>query len=164
VRLLVLACATLGWAAVGWAVDSDPLPVPKGGPREQAVIAYNAGVKLMLERRYAEAQARFEAALALDETMADAHNILAFSLRMQGSGNFARSYRHYNRALELDPKLARAYMYRGVLFVQMGDFAAARAEHAKLLTMDVEMAAKLLEAIEKAGDKNPYDGIAPQRD
>ena len=87
----------------------------------------------MRDKHYAAAQEKFEQALALDETLAEAHNNLAFSLRMQGTHNFERSLQHYNRALELKPDLARAYMYRGVLFTQMGDMARARADHAKLL-------------------------------
>jgi tetratricopeptide (TPR) repeat protein len=117
--------------------------VPKGGGREQAVVAYNEGVTLVLARRYAEAQAKFEAALALDERLAEAHNNLAFSLRMQGARNFERALKHYNRALELKPDLAQAYMYRGVLFTQTGDLRRAAEDHARLLKLDKQLAAKL---------------------
>ena len=34
-------------------------------------------------------------------------------------------------------------MYRGVLFTQMGDMARARTDHAQLLRLDPELAAKL---------------------
>jgi tetratricopeptide (TPR) repeat protein len=125
------------------AVESDPLPVPSGMPREKAVTTYNEGVALLLDKRYAAAQAKFEAALAQDEKLAEAHNNLAFSLRMQGAQNFERSLRHYDRALELKPELAQAYMYRGVLFTQMGDLARARADHARLLRLDPSLAAEL---------------------
>jgi Flp pilus assembly protein TadD len=97
------------------AVESDPLPAPKGTPHERAISVYNEGVSLMRDKHYTAAQEKFEQALALDETLAEAHNNLAFSLRQQGTHNFARSLHHYNRALELKPDLARAYMYRGVL-------------------------------------------------
>jgi tetratricopeptide (TPR) repeat protein len=125
------------------AVESDPLPVPKGGAREQAVLAYNEGVTLVLAKRYPEAQAKFEAALALEERLAEAHNNLAFSLRMQGKGNFERALKHYNRAVELKPDLAQAYMYRGVLFTQTGDLRRASEDHARLLKLDRQLAAKL---------------------
>ena len=121
----------LGGSAAG-AVESDPLPVPTGGARQRAVTAYNTGVKLMVEKHYAAAQQKFEEALAADERLAEAHNNLAFSLRMQGPHNQARALKHYDRALELKPDLARAYMYRGALFTQMGDLARARADHATL--------------------------------
>ena len=81
------------------AVESDPLPVPKGGPRERAVTAYNAGVKLLLDKKYGDAQKKFEEALAADEQLAEAHNNLAFSLRMQSAANRDRALKHYDRAL-----------------------------------------------------------------
>ena len=141
---VVLLALGLGASAPGvGAVESDPLPVPKDGARQRAVAAYNAGVKLMVEKRYAAAQRKFEEALAADEGLAEAHNNLAFSLRMQGAANRDRALKHYNRALELEPRLARAYMYRGVLFTQIGDLARVRAGHATLLGLDRELAARL---------------------
>ena len=159
--LCALAFALCGAAA---AVESDPLPVPTGTPREQAVVAYNEGVKLLVEKRYRDAQARFEQALAVDEKLAEAHNNLAFSLRMQGAQNFAASLAHYNRALELKPDLAQAYMYRGVLFTQQGDMARARADHARLLTLDKALAEKLGAVIDGAREQDIYGGISPQSD
>jgi len=97
----------------------------------------------MLEKRYPAAQARFEEALARFEGLAEAHNNLAFSLRMQGAHNFDRALKHYDRALELKPDLAQAYMYRGVLFTQTGDLKRASADHARLLKLDRNLAAKL---------------------
>ena len=158
------AVALLFLTSVGLAVESDPLPVPEAGSRAQAVATYNAGVKLMVERRFAEAQAKFEEALALHEALPEAHNNLAFSLRMQGAHNFERALKHYNRALELEPRLARAYMYRGVLFVQMGDVPRARADHARLLELDRELAAKLAAAIDEPALRHEYEGLAPQFD
>ena len=139
------------------AVESDPLPAPKGTPRERAVNVYNEGVKLMRDKHYAAAQEQFEQALALDETLAEAHNNLAFSLRMQGTHNFERALQHYQRAIELKPDLAQAYMYRGVLFTQMGDLARARADHAKLLALDQALAAKLERVIAGTGGRDQYD-------
>ena len=142
-------------------VESDPLPVPADTLRAQAVRSYNSGVELLLARNFAQAQARFEAALKIDESIAEAHNNLAFSLRMQGAHNFERSLRHYNRAIELKPKLAQAYMYRGVLFTQTGDLIRARADHAHLLTLDLELAAKLEKAI-LGVERDERSGIAGQ--
>jgi len=71
---------------------------------------------------------------------------------------------HYQRALELKPDLARAYMYRGVLFTQMGDLARARADHAKLLALDQELAAKLASIIAGADERDEYDGLAAPYD
>ena len=161
---VVLGVTVLLHSPIVGAVESDPLPVPKGTPRERAVSAYNEGVTLMLDKHYAAAQEQFEQALALDEALAEAHNNLAFSLRMQGTHNFERALHHYQRALELKPDLARAYMYRGVLFTQMGDLARARADHAKLLALDQELAAKLESIIAGAGGRDEYDGLEAQYD
>jgi Tfp pilus assembly protein PilF len=88
---VLLGAAVLLLASGAGADESDPLPVPKGTPRERAVSAYNEGVKLMLDKHHTAAQEQFEQALALDEALAEAHNNLAFSLRMQGRHNFERS-------------------------------------------------------------------------
>jgi len=164
-RLLLGAAGAvplLAWS-LALAVESDPLPVPEGTPRERAVRVYNDGVKVLLERRYAEAQKLFEQALALDEKLAEAHNNLAYSVRMQGAQHFERALRHYNRAIELKPTLAQAYMYRGVLFTQMGDMGKARADHARLLGMDRDLAARLALAIDKAvASPDDRTGIAGQ--
>jgi tetratricopeptide (TPR) repeat protein len=140
--------------------ESPRLQVPKDTSRARAVKAYNDGVKLMRDKKYAPAQKKFEQALAVDETLAEAHNNLAFSLRLQGAHNFERALTHYNRALELKPDLARAYMYRGVLFAQMGDVGRARADYAKLLGLDQELAAKLERIIAGTGGRDDYDGLA----
>jgi Flp pilus assembly protein TadD len=114
----------------------------------------------MRDKKYAAAQKKFEQALAVDETLAEAHNNLAFSLRLQGAHNFERALTHYNRALELKPDLARAYMYRGVLFVQMGDYDRARADYATLLSLDQELATKLERAIAGMGGLDDYGGLS----
>jgi tetratricopeptide (TPR) repeat protein len=163
------ACAAAALAAAlalavpgARAVESDPLPVPTGTPRERAVTTYNDGVRLLLDRRYDAAQAKFEEALALDERLAEAHNNLAFSLRMQGRRNYDRALAHYNRALELKPDLAQAYMYRGVLFVQTGDLPRARSDYQRLLELDHSLAAQLDAVIAGRVDGYGRAGIAAQ--
>ena len=159
IGILLVAGVLLRSPAVP-AVVSDPLPAPTGTPREQAIRLYNEGVALMREKHYAAAQEKFEQALGLAETLAEAHNNLAFSLRQQGTSNFARSLQHYNRALALKPDLARAYMYRGVLFIQMGDMTRARTDHAQLLRLDPELAARLERIIAGADGRDAYDDLA----
>lgn len=163
VRLAAAAGATL-IAAAAAAVESDPLPVPAGGPREKAVALYNDGVKLMLGKRFSEAQQRFEEALALEERIAEAHNNLAFSLRMQGIENFKRAMRHYGRAIEINPQLAQAYMYRGVLLSQVGDRDRAQADLRTLRMLDAALAEKLARYIGGSMEHEERDGIAPQFD
>jgi tetratricopeptide (TPR) repeat protein len=161
-RRVVAGLLVLGIGGVARAVESDPLPVPVGTPRERAVRAYNDGVARLLARDFKGAQGLFEQALAIDERLAEAHNNLAYSLRMQGAHNFERSLRHYNRAIDLKPALAQAYMYRGVLFAQMGDLTRARADHATLLKLDRELAARLEKIIAAGGSSEDRGGIASQ--
>ena len=156
--LLALACS--GAAAI----ESDPLPLPAAGPRAAAVTAYNEGVGLLVARQFAPAQARFEAALKLDEQLAEAHNNLAFALRMQGRHNFAASLAHYNRAIELKPTLAQAYMYRGVLFTQQGDLPRARQDLERLRGLDAKLAADLERVVNGRSEGSGSGGVAAQYD
>ena len=161
-RLLAGVAAALFCAAAA-ADEAAPLPAPKGSVREKAIAAYNDGVKLMLDKRFPEAQKRFEDAIAIDESLAEAHNNLAFSLRMQGRHNFDRAQAEYRRALEINPKLAQAYMYRGVLNAQSGNMAAAQADLATLRALDPALAEKLEKAI-AATARDDRDGLAGQID
>ena len=116
----------------------------------------------VVARQFVQAQAAFEAALALDERMAEAHNNLAYALRMQGRHNFAASLAHYNRAVELKPDLAQAYMYRGVLFVQQGDKPKAQQDLERLRRLDARLAADLERVIQGADAGSERGGVAAQ--
>ena len=155
---LVLVLAASG----SHGVESDPLPVADAGARANAVRIYNDGVALLVARKFAEAQSRFEAALMLDDQLAEAHNNLAYALRMQGRQNFAASLAHYDRAVELKPDLAQAYMYRGVLFLQQGDMVRARQDLERLRRLDTKLASDLERVIEGAGAGSDRGGIAAQ--
>ena len=145
VLALVLASGGAG------SIESDPLPVPQAGAGASAIRVYNDGVTLLVARKFQAAQGKFEAALALDDRLAEAHNNLAFALRMQGRHNFAASLAHYNRAIDLKPTLAQAYMYRGVLFVQQGDMGRAGQDLERLRGLDAKLAADLERTIDGIG-------------
>ena len=161
---LLLASWMLVASSTATAVESDPLPVPEAGSRADAVRLYNSGVALLLARNLRQAQQNFEAALALDERLAEAHNNLAFVLRMQGRQNFTSSLEHYNRAIELKPDLAQAYMYRGVLFTQQGDRVRARQDLERLRRLDARLAADLERVVEGADEGQGRGGVAAQYD
>ena len=144
------------------AVENDPLPVPSGGVRERATRLYNDGVAALLARRHADAQALFEQALALVETFAEAHNNLAYVLRMQGPQNFTASLAHYDRAIALKPTLAQAYAYRGMLFVQQGNLVRARADLQRLLQLDARLAPGLQRAIDAGTAGEDRSGVTGQ--
>ena len=147
----VILVLVLGTSPIAFGADIDLAPEPKADAPDAAVTAYNEGVRAMREKHYAEAQQRFEEALAKREAFAEAHSNLAYVLRKQGHANFDASMRHYGRSIEINPRLAQAYMYRGVLYTQMGDAAHAQADLATLKKLDPALAAKLEAAIAAGG-------------
>lgn len=163
-RALLASLLLLATAAPAASAETDPLPVPVNSPRAKAVELYNQGVVHLVARRFAQAQQRFEAALQLDDTLAEAHNNLAFALRMQGRHNFAASLAHYNRALSLKPDLAQAYMYRGALFLQQGDRAAAERDLERLRTLDGKLAGDLQRLLAGGDPAQKRSGISGQYD
>ena len=139
------------------AAGSSPRPKTDSRP---GVSDYNAGVKLMKKAKFDQAQAKFEAALAKNAKMAEAHNNLAYSLRKQGEANFEQALSHYNRAIELDPDLAEAYMYRGVLHTLMGNEAKALEDHRALTKLDRKLADALQAAIASGEEPAGLEGLA----
>jgi tetratricopeptide (TPR) repeat protein len=141
------------------------VPVQAAGSKSKkeekpGVADYNDGVKLMKKGDFAAAQEKFEAALAENEQFAEAHNNLAFSLRKQGASNHDKALAHYDRAIELDPELAEAYMYRGVLHSLMGNEEKALADHARLLELDRKLADALQAAIASGEEPEGLEGLA----
>jgi tetratricopeptide (TPR) repeat protein len=161
-RPLLSASLLLLSMAAARGVESDPLPVPENSGRAAAVRAYNDGVALLVARNFKEAQQKFEAALAIDDKLAEAHNNLAFSLRMQGRHNFDASLAHYDRAIALKPGLAQAYMYRGVLFVQQGNLPRARQDLDQLRKLDPKLAAELERVVDGSVSGSERSGVAGQ--
>jgi tetratricopeptide (TPR) repeat protein len=154
-RIAFTLIAAMLFAGTALAAGSKEKESDKPGTAE-----YNAGVSLMKREKFAEAQSKFEAALAIDGKLAEAHNNLAYSLRKQGPENFDRALEHYDRAIELAPKLAEAYMYRGVLHALMGDEQKALADHAKLVDLDRKLADALQAAIASGEEPEGLEGLA----
>jgi len=128
------------------------------------VAAYNRGVDALDAKDYAKARKNFEEALALNEEFPEAHNNLAYALRMQSLDNADASLKHYNRALELEPKFAQALYYRGVLFVQLGraaDAQVAREALDALATAESkEYAGELAKVIKAGKSKKNQDALS----
>lgn len=126
-----------------WAAPAAPRPA-RPEPHERA---FNTGTQHLLSLRFVDAEADFREAIRLREAFAEAHLNLAFVLRKQGPEHFQEALQHYNRALELRPGFAEAFMYRGVLFVQLGDTARARADLAQLQSLRGSSARRLSEEL-----------------
>ncbi len=77
---------------------------------------------------------------------------------------YAEALKHYNRAIELKPRLAEPYMYRGVLHVQMGNQQLALKDHQKLVALGSELAAELEYVITNGREKEPekFFGVSPK--
>ncbi len=130
----------------------------KEKPKDTAESVFNEGVAAMKKGDYAGAAGSFEKALGLKDDFAEAHNNLAYCLRKQGADHFDTALEHYNKAIELDPKLAQAYHYRGVLHALAGDEAAAKADHEALLELDRELADQLMKVIASGEEPEGHGG------
>lgn len=149
----ILAFATVALAAsVAVAAPSGP---KKESKSKADIVAYNAGVDFLMEKNFTAAAGEFAEALSQRERFAEAHNNLAYALRKQGPDHYAKSLEHYNRAIELEPDLAEAYMYRGVLLVAMGNLDAAKADHGQLEKLQSPLATELEHVIESGSEKSP---------
>ncbi len=131
-------------------------------PTNRSVELYNEAWKEIQELDFTTAEQLLRKSLRENSKFAEAHNNLAYVLRKQGDKYFEDALRHYNRAIELKPKLAEAYMYRGVLHVQMGDKTSALANHNTLLKLDRELAEELEWVIKNGREKAPeqFFGVA----
>lgn len=171
IAVVVIACmASAAHAARSQKIDDGVTKEPEAVPGifhygYREIVEYNQGVDALNDEDYATAQRHFENALALNERFPEAHNNLAFSLRMQSLDNADRSLDHYNRALELAPKLAQAYLYRGILFVQLKRLDDAKKDRAALENLDTPQAQRyakeLKQTIERstARDEEAWLGI-----
>jgi tetratricopeptide (TPR) repeat protein len=165
--VLSLLAVTVALAAP----SSPPPPAPSasaGGGKKPAksdaieLSFYNDGTVMLFKKEWAGAQQQFEAALAMNDKLAEAHNNLAYVLRKQGPQHHAKSLEHYNRAIELKPKLAEAYMYRGALYALSGKKDLALADHARLVKMKSKLAPHLKKIIDTGVEEEPeqFYGVA----
>ena len=129
---------------------SAALKIERG---DRSAQAYNQGIQLMHAKKFAEAQVKFEQALAENANFAEAHNNLGYSLRKQGPQNYSKALEHYNRAIQLKPNLAEAYEYRGVLFLKMGRKADSEKDVATLKTLNPKLAMELEQAIQTGNEE-----------
>ena len=157
IRTVTTFLTLMFFTSAAFAAGSSSKPASDSRP---GVAEYNAGVQLMQKEKFAAAQSKFEAALAKNPDMAEAHNNLGYSLRKQGSANYAAALEQYDRAIELKGDLAEAYMYRGVLHMLMGNEAKALEDHRALAGMNRELADALQAAIASGEEPDGLEGLA----
>jgi len=86
--------------------------------------------KAIKDKQYAKAADLLTLVVARDDQNADAHNLLGYAERMRG--NFDGAFRHYERALDLDPKHRGAHEYIGEAYLLLGNLPKAEEHLAKL--------------------------------
>ncbi|MEM1108007.1 MAG: tetratricopeptide repeat protein [Planctomycetota bacterium] len=165
-RLLVAAaCLSMLFVLPSFGGASKPKPKPVA----EHVKLYNEAYDEIKKLRFASAQNLLEQALKLKPDFAEAHNNLAYTLRKQGEDHYDQALAHYNKAIELNAKLSEAYMYRGVLHVQMGNDDLAAADLETLSAMKgraaAKLAAELTYVIENGNEKTPegFFGVAGKK-
>ena len=150
--ILFVALSLLASAAFGAGTAK------KEEPEDSAETAYNAGIEHMKAGDWADAAKEFGKAVEMKDGFAEAHSNMGYCLRKQGAEHYKAALKHYNRAIELDPKLAQAYHYRGVLYALAGDEAAAKADHVALVELDRELADELMAVIASGEEPEGHGG------
>lgn len=136
---------------------TSPVKNTRGAQNSQKAkfTAYNEGVDLMMASKHARAQVKFEAAIKFDANFAEAHNNLAYVLRKQGEAQYKTALQHYDKAIKLKPQMAEAYMYRGVLFIQMDQAKNAKKDLETLGKLNPKLAQELEYVIINGKEKTP---------
>jgi Flp pilus assembly protein TadD len=91
---------------------------------------YAAGKRAVEKKNWAEATRLFERSEIRYPDHADLQNILGFSYRNLKQYDLA--FKHYRRALEIDPRHRGAHEYLGETYLLTGDLAGAQKELAAL--------------------------------
>jgi tetratricopeptide (TPR) repeat protein len=144
------------WVSAAFGAGTQFKPTPKvNAPTNtvDAVATYNSGVALVHEKKYSEALVDFQKAVAAKPDFAEAHNYLAYCLRLEGPAQYHEALAHYNKAIQLKPDFAQAYEYRGVLFVKMNRKSDAEKDLARLQQLDPKLASKLEYALKHNGQE-----------
>ena len=149
-----------GSGGSGGSAESTPLQQEVGS---SAFEVYNQGVDLMRAKKFAAAQVKFEQAIRADPDFAEAHNNLGFTLRQQGPQNYAKALAHYNRAIQLKPRMAETYEYRGVLFAKMGKKSDAEKDLAALKKLNPKLAGELAEFLKTGKEEDEYAPTSPRQ-
>ena len=104
------------------AIDTDPSPPPSGD--------YAAGRKAIEARDWNGAIASLSKAAQRDSRNADIQNLLGYAYR--NSGQLDPAFKHYQRALQLDPRHLGAHEYIGEAYLMANNVAKAEEHLAQL--------------------------------
>jgi Flp pilus assembly protein TadD len=147
-------------ATVLCAATAAILPIAAADPYEadpdlaKRDADYAAGRLAVENKDWAEAARLFERAQTRNPDDADLQNMLGYSYRNLKQYDLA--FRHYRRALEIDPRHRGAHEYIGETYLLTGDLAGAQRHLAALkeiCLMPCEESKDLERAIERYRDR-----------
>jgi len=115
----LLICLLLGCASA-FAADTPTDPEPSAAQRMEA------GRSAIQAKNWSAAITEFKAAVKEEPRNADAHNLLAYSLRKQAKPDLPKAFEHYRTALKLNPDHKGAHEYIGEAYLM--DKKPAEAE------------------------------------
>ena len=118
---VALALSVLALPAAG--MDTEPTPPPPSGD-------HAAGQRAIENRDWEGAIRSLTAAEKNQPGSADIQNLLGFAYR--NSGQLEPAFRHYERALKLDPRHLGAHEYVGEAYLMTKNLAKAEAHLAAL--------------------------------
>ena len=121
IALLVLATATALGTGAALAADTGPT-VSQPSASERISLAREA----VKNKDWKKSLAELNIAVKDEPRNADAHNLLAYSLRKQATPNLPKAFEHYKTALSLNPKHKGAHEYIGEAYLM--DKKPAEAE------------------------------------
>jgi CheY-like chemotaxis protein len=110
--------------------------------------AFREGEELMRRREYPRAQRRFDEAVRLYPDEAEFHAWLGWATwcaQLPSDAAEEEASEHLDRALALNPRIDRAYVFRGYLHAALGRRQAAEAEFEKALLCNLACAEALQE-------------------
>ena len=108
---------------------------------------YAAATKAVTDKRWEEAIARLRKAEVRNPDHADLQNLLGYSHR--NLRQFDLSFKHYKRAIEIDPRHRYAHEYIGEAYLMVGDVEGAE-RHVALLKGICLLGCEQLARLEKA--------------
>ena len=150
-RTMRRAAAVIAWSLA--LLLCAGIPVSHADPSDDAADAaardpdYTAGKAAMDKRNWNEAVKRFHQAALRAPDSADLHNYLGYSYRNLKQMDLA--FKHYKRAIELNPRHRGAHEYIGEAYLLVNDLPSAE-KHVAMLRSICLLRCEELADLEKA--------------